>query len=180
MSKIYVDEIAGIASPSTVAIPGHVIQVVSSTKTDTQSQTGLTWTDVSDLSVNITPTSTTSKILVTINLCMGTSEYQSFARLLRDSTSIFVNASPSNRAQVTLAMGGGSSAAVSQYRVENASMTYLDSPATTNQVTYKVQMAARADGTIYAYINRTGRDLDSADGYDTRGVSSITVMEIAG
>ena len=28
MSKIFVDEIAGIASADTVAIPGHVIQVV--------------------------------------------------------------------------------------------------------------------------------------------------------
>ena len=180
MSKIFVDEIAGIASADTVAIPGHVIQVVSSVKTDTQSQLNLTFTDVSDLSVNITPSSTTSKILININLCMGTSNFHSFARILRDSTSILVNSSPSNRAPVTLAMGGSDSAAESQYTIENASMTYLDSPNTTSQITYKVQIAGRADGSSTAYINRTHRDLDNSDGYDTRGVSSITVMEIAG
>ena len=45
-------------------------------------------------------------------------------------------------------------------------------------VTYKVQFTGRADSGT-ARINRTTRDLDHSNGYDARGVSNLTVMEIA-
>ena len=55
----------------------------------------------------------------------------------------------------------------------------LDSPSTTNAITYKVQTACRADGTQATYINRSESDRDTVS-YDPRTVSYITVMEIAG
>jgi hypothetical protein len=60
------------------------------------------------------------------------------------------------------------------------SMDYLDSPATSSSITYKVQASARRDGQGGTmFINRSNPDRDTT-GYDGRGVSSIVVMEIAG
>ena len=61
MSKIYVDEIAGIASPSTVAIPGHVIQTVEGTTT---SEFGVSTTSyVNTLTASITAKYANSKLM---------------------------------------------------------------------------------------------------------------------
>ena len=55
---------------------------------------------------------------------------------------------------------------------------FLDSPATTSATTYKIQgtLGSTYNGTFY--LNRTKNDSDND--YGARGVSSITVMEIAG
>jgi hypothetical protein len=55
-------------------------------------------------------------------------------------------------------------------------MNFLDSPATTSSTTYKLQILSDNASTIA--INRNVRDDNAA--YDPRGVSTITVMEIAG
>jgi hypothetical protein len=55
------------------------------------------------------------------------------------------------------------------------SMNFLDSPATTSSTTYKLQIIS--DGGQTHYINRNARDEDGS--YEPRGVSTITVMEIA-
>jgi len=53
---------------------------------------------------------------------------------------------------------------------------YLDSPATTSATTYKIQIYNNnGSGTIY--INRSQDDTNASN--FPRGVSSITVMEIA-
>ena len=54
-------------------------------------------------------------------------------------------------------------------------MTFLDSPSSTSALTYKVQARVDANGTMY--INRPGNDAN-AD-YGSRGISTLTVMEIA-
>ena len=71
MSKIYVDEIAGIADADTVAIPGHVIQVVQAWKSDSFTTTSTSYVDIPDLSVTITPSSASSKILLTWSFTIG-------------------------------------------------------------------------------------------------------------
>ena len=54
-------------------------------------------------------------------------------------------------------------------------MTFLDSPSSTSALTYKVQARVNSNPTLY--INRTGADAN-AD-YSSRGISTLTVMEIA-
>jgi hypothetical protein len=54
-------------------------------------------------------------------------------------------------------------------------MEYLHSPNTTSSFTYKIQV--RADNTNVIYINRTRADPNVAG--NARGVSSITLMEVA-
>ena len=178
MSKIYVDEIAGIASPSTVAIPGHVIQVVQATKTDTQTIQNTTFTDVSDLSVSITPSSTSSKILVLMHMHHGSVGGIGSFRLVRGATAIHVGDASSLRIQATGGLGYGVSSENSgaYYGGLVSAAQYLDLPSTTSATTYKVQVSERNNAPIV--INRAGYDVDGVNGI--RGTSSITLMEIAG
>ena len=69
------------------AAPGCIVQVVQAVKTDTASHDTNTWTDISGLSLSITPASTSNKILISFH-GSGTTTNIGFIRLLRDSTEI--------------------------------------------------------------------------------------------
>ena len=57
---------------SNASIPsGGILQIQSTTKTDTFSSSSTSFTDITGLSVNITPTSSTSKILVITSVIGG-------------------------------------------------------------------------------------------------------------
>ena len=161
------------ALPSGVG--GKVLQVVSTTKTDTFSlSTGSTYTDITGLSVSITPSSASNKILVMYNVSVGSNGTSGFAytKLLRGSTSIFVGDTAGSRIS---ASNGGTS--ISSNVISKHCIEFLDSPATTSATTYKIQAYAQV-GTAQIYVNRTYSGLDTT-GF-TRDASSITVMEIAG
>lgn len=150
---------------------GSVLQVVSTTKTDTFSMSSTTFGDVTGLSVSITPTSSTSKILVISNLNWGSSANDiNSARLLRDSTVISAGNSASNRSPSFAGMRTASAD-----NIETVSVTFLDNPATTSATTYKVQVRVGSADTVY--VNRTATDTDVSA--FPRAVSSITVMEIS-
>ena len=169
MSKIYVDEIAGIASPSTISIPGHVIQVVSDTLTTQETisvGTNGVYYDTS-LSLNITPTSTTSKILLMVNVGGAGGSADILFRLYRDSTPLDGTGSTSYSATMAVRNNGA------ELLQGTPSMTYLDSPATTSQITYSLKISATSNSTT---IKINDRAVSAA--FCT--VSSITAMEIAG
>lgn len=157
---------------------GKVLQVLQAVKTDAFSTTSTSLVDVSGLSVNITPSSTSSKILVHVDLFLSASFFIGQAQLVRGTTQIYKADTAGNRPTNSITFSQNpSNDGISQ----RSSIMYLDSPATTSQVTYKVQASTRIDGQSGGvfYINRTTQDRDTI-GYDARGVSSITVMEIAG
>lgn len=149
---------------------GKIAQVVSTAKTDTFTTTSTSFVDITGLSVSITPTSNTSKILVMPYVLTGVSgDIAINARLMRDSTAILVGDAASNRPRDTY------------YTAQNItgvgltfSPVYLDSPATTSATTYKVQVFVNS-GT--AYVNRSTLDRDTT-AYDGRTASSITVLEV--
>jgi hypothetical protein len=158
---------------------GSVIQVVSTTKTDTFSTTSTSFTDITGLSVSITPKFATSKILVLFNVYTSANQNSASApvRLLRDSTAIDIGDAASTRPRVSGVFYTGDVTAVVQCSIGVASNTFLDSPATTSATTYKMQMLS-ANGSVTMYVNRTSSDRDS-NTFDPRTASSITVMEIA-
>ena len=168
-----------IASGNVLQAPGHVLQVKSATLTDVQSiSVADTRTDITNLSVSITPSSTSSKILVNTHISYGGSSNNLYAsgNLLRDSTAIGVNTTATGN-QLNISFGLNLVGVANEtYKLRNSSMTFLDSPSTTSALTYKVQGRLDANGTLY--INRTGQDAN-AD-YGSRGISTLTVMEIAG
>lgn len=153
---------------------GAVLQVVSTTKTDTFSTTSTTFTDVTGLSVSITPKFSTSKIYVsfTSNMTADVANSGFQARLVRNSTPICVGDAAASRPQSSV---GGSS--LNTFIAVNVTNQFLDSPATTSATTYKVQMFNSAGTT--SYVNRTQGDRNTTVA-DARYASTITVMEIAG
>ena len=143
---------------------GSVLQVVQTVKTDTATTTSLSFGDITGLSVSITPTSATSKILVLLTLGGVANTLNAVQiNLVRNSTNIAQPDSGTNKATMNPFPGGGTLSF-------NTSINWLDSPATTSATTYKVQW--KVDGST-GYLNRhTGNT-------DYNSVSTITVMEIA-
>jgi hypothetical protein len=154
-----------------VALGGKVLQVVSTTKTDAFTLTSTTYTDVTGLSVSITPTSTSSKILVMATV-PGSANPASVAiqmRLMRNSTPIAIGDAAGSRTQVSMAGMPQSTSETTALGVD-----FLDSPSTTSATTYKIQVRGNTANLIA--VNRTVTDTDNSN--LARSVSTITVMEI--
>ena len=164
------------ASALTGSLPagmgGKILQVVQDVKTDTFSTNSQAFVDVTGLSVSITPSSASNKILVMVSLALGNNGTHSDARLMRNSTPIAIGDASSNRTRSTFHLSS-----VSNTDIPTPSMTWLDSPATTSAVTYKMQVAVPYSSSYVIYVNRGADDSDA--GYAGRLVSTITVMEVA-
>ena len=183
MSTLKVNSIipvSGVGTDSTtLKNGGGITQIKQAVKTDTFSTTSSTFTDVTGLSVSITPTSSTSKILVKVSLgfvsgyASNSSTYPHFV-LVRGSTQIGKGTTASgNRTNCSFAVltnlhGGYSGTA--------ASFEFLDSPATTSATTYKLQMLSGFSGRTI-YVNRMYNDDNEV--YTTRSASTFTLMEVS-
>ena len=122
---------------TTVASTPKIGQVVTATTSSSTSSASAGWVDITGLSVTITPTSATSKILIVSSFTTATSSgasslyFTGYVQLLRTSTSLqngFV---------------GGyypSGPALNTASYDPYSIQYVDSPATTSATTYKMQM----------------------------------------
>ena len=151
---------------------GKIGQVVQTVKTDVFSTTSSSFVDVTGLTVNITPSATSSKILVNVNLSIHSSDNAISGQLFRDSTQIALGDASSNRARSfgSGAYGGTIGNTILLY----PNTSFLDSPNTSSQVTYKVKGAAVGGGTLY--YGRTHDDTDNSQ--FARTIQSITVMEV--
>lgn len=161
----------GTTWASVAASLGKIGQVQSTTKTSTTSTTSDSFTDITGMSVSITPTSTSSKVLVVAMVNVGVPVGDAAAlKLVRNSTDIGIGDSASNRVRAT--------AGVMSYNADKIGcvpIVFVDSPSTTSATTYKLQWKRRfASGTIY--LNRSADDTDSSS-YE-RTASTITAIEI--
>ena len=149
---------------------GKIGQVLQTVKTDRSTYGTAAWADISGMSVTITPSATTSKILVMTDAFISvTSNYGAHIKLLRDSTDIYVGDAAGSRSQA-------SKGAVYYHGASGFSMAfhYLDSPSTTSATTYKLQWYPENTATIA--IGGTQSDGDAV--YNSRTANSITVMEV--
>ena len=157
-------------------IKGLVRQVVSVTKTDTFSTSSNSYTDLTGLSLNITPSSTSSKILLTTQITFGGSQSMyGFARFVRGSTAIGIGdqgESSQQRASIPL---DNPNVSHDIYKVRNSAAEFLDSPSSSSSLTYKIQVLIH-DNSQTMYINRASNNDDAA--YNGRYISSLTAMEI--
>ena len=151
---------------------GKVLQVFQAVKTDTFTRTssGGDVGDVTGLSVSITPSSTSNKVLVLANVMHGSAiSQENYVKIVRDSTDVYVGDAAGSRQRMSASARESKTGSQSQ-----AAMVFLDSPNTTSSVTYKIQ--AGAEGGNIVYINRSENDGDNSG--IARTASQITVMEI--
>ena len=173
MSQLKVNSIIPVAGvPSGGG--GGIIQIKQTFKSDVTSLTNnssSSYSDISGMSVSITPTSTSSKILVTFVASVSTnsSDRNNSIKLVRDSTDICKSTAGSslNATIIDKTFDG-------KY-IMNFTQTFLDSPATTSATTYKLQWAAEGSGgsSKTYYLNRKG------DNSNEGATSTITVMEVS-
>jgi hypothetical protein len=162
---------SGQSIPKAALPTGSVLQVVSTAKTDTFSTSSTSFTDITGLSVSITPTSATSKILIMFSVPASSSSSSGwYLNLVRNSTDIIVADTAGSRVSSTI-----STYIAPTQQSFSMAYQYLDSPTTTSATTYKLQLRAQSGFT--AFVNQTATDVNNSD-YN-RATSSLTVMEIA-
>jgi hypothetical protein len=154
ISTAYVNQILP-KDTARVAIPGHVIQVVQSS-TSTQVSSTSTSDTFTGLTANITPTLSTSKILVLVSQHVYISGDNGIGlQLYRNSNAVFNLGNYAIFAQTAgIAMA-------------HVALNYLDSPSTTSQITYSTYFRSRDSGETVG-VQR-----------DSQNTSTITLMEIA-
>ena len=157
---------------------GKILQIVQTAKTDTASfafSSTNTFSDLTGMSVSITPSATSSKILIMFTVAIGGNSGSFHIRLLRGSTNIALGDASSSRTHSTISFRP----AGAPYGLETAplSHSFIDSPNTTSATTYKLQGTAGASYNTTWYLNRSQSDSD-AD-YGGRPVSTITAIEVA-
>lgn len=169
-------EVNGTVKATAFEGAGRVLQVIQTVKTDAFTTTSTSMTDITGFSVSITPRSTSSKILVMVNVSMLSNNggWGSLINLLRDSTNL-TSSSIGGSADTYNAwnVGGGGGMSNNERKYNSPSISFLDSPSSTSSLTYKCQLQVNG-GSTTAYFNRWGLNTDHA------GVSTITVMEIQG
>ena len=173
MSTLKVNTLQNASGGNSIANVGKIIQVVSTTKTDTWSSSSANsaFVDITGLSVNITPASSSHKVYVTISQSTRAA-YRMCLQLMRDSTAIALGDADGNRTRTTVGTQGMAHADSSPA----FPFAFLDSPSTTSQVTYKMQMIGEHS---VVYVNRSGSEGDGNVAITPRMISTITVMEVA-
>jgi len=144
---------------------GKVLQVISATKDDAFNTSSTSLTDITGLTLNITPAASSSKILIFGSISSSYRNYISTFQLVRGSTNIAIGGSSDTFRGTTSRYAEGVPNSLS---LTNHSFNFLDSPSTSSQTTYKIQVKVNG-GSIY--IN------DRANG-DSSYISTITAMEI--
>ena len=167
LTRLGLNQAVNLATNVTGTLPtanggSKVGQVIQATTSSAVNVASTSYSDTG-LTVNITPTATSSKILVEVNqnivTDIDTTAANSKIKLLRDSTTAVEFANNIARTEA-----GGASA------VKFGNLTtfsHLDSPSTTSQITYKTQGAISSTSN-----NGTARFQNSSV------TSIITVMEI--
>ena len=156
-----------------------ILQVVQAAKTDTASTTSGTYVTISGLSVDITPSSSSNKILVIADVKAGNDGGNGYyLQIVRDSTAIYVGDAASGKQQCVQQTYGGGDTGEGKYGMAKMGGTFLDSPNTTSQVTYAVQfLRLGGNSPTTLYVNRVGSE--TAGEYVGRAASSITAIEVA-
>ena len=113
---------------------GKVLQVVQVYLQTSFTTASTTYVDVTGLTVDITPSASDSKILVSSYLTCSCTNWFA-AKMVRDSTDIIVSTAATG-VQTNLTWSNNSTYG---YGVAGYSPTLLDDPATTSTVTYKIQ-----------------------------------------
>jgi len=152
---------------------GNIIQVVQNTKTDKFSTTTVltSTTEITGANATITPSASSSKVLVMISGAFGvsTNNYGVALQLKRGTTLISVG---DLRGSETRASAG--SPVDGSGWAQNFNITFLDSPSTTSATTYKLFLGVESGATA-----SIGGSYASGGTYNMSIPTNIVLMEVA-
>ena len=157
---------------------GKVLQVVHVQKTDVFTSTTNSFVDVTGLTADITPSATSSKVLIMVSVSGQMSQSESNVGKLTifrggsdHFTSLLTGSTITNGTFQFTSKAIGADSTTTAFETENYHI--IDSPSTTSQLTYNVK-ARIGSGTLYI-----GR-VENPDNVSARprGISTITLMEI--
>ena len=174
MSTLYVDNLQPNLG-SRVMAAGHVVQVVQAAETATGTVSGGAWQTI--VSASITPTSTSSKIVITCNGCFSnpssSGNLEFTTRTLSSATgAVQVGDTSGNKTSGNTVLWLGQDSA---YDGVSPAWTVVDEPSSTSPVTYSLQVYGSESQSVNYNKQRQNADAE----YTIRGSSTITLMEIA-
>ncbi len=159
---------------------GKILQVAQTVKTDTQTQTTAgQFLEITGMTVSITPSSSSNKILVQGKVDIGSASQtdRHGIRIVRTvggtATPVGLGDADGNRQRFTTGAFGFYNQFLNT--IISVPFMFLDSPSTTNAVSYKIEAYHAANANLY--INKS--DEDQNNGNNGRGISLITAMEVA-
>lgn len=168
---------ANVITGSTV-YSGAPLQIVQTVKLDTFSGGGVntTWYPITGFTANITPSSTTNKILVMADMQLGMGYWTLRGILTRNGANVTgsFGTARSTRQGVTFCVNWYENG-VSGYQMIRQAFDYIDSPASTSVQSYGISISGYS--TYGVYMNRSGVDTDSSD-YFGCPASSLTLIEV--
>ena len=182
MSTLKVNSIIPVSGVPTGG-GGGIVQTVKAVKTDTASQSSIgspgSWSLEGTFDASITPTSTSSKILITMMISCGMNLGGGITtRLCRkigsgsENNTFAAGDSSSNRRTVT-----SSTEINNAHPVSTIPLSFLDSPSTTSACKYYIRMQHMTGATQTLYLNRS--DVDSDDASYPRAISTIILQEVS-
>ena len=158
---------------------GSIIQVVQAFKDDTASLTNTaTITDISGLSVTLTPASSSSKFLITAKVSLSWVQYQNHNLFININGSVVGSGAAASTRSVGNS-GFGYPSTSNEHMQLPISIDYLVNASNANAHTIKLQWnAPDTTGNRTIYLNRTKTDNDHPNS-GSRYTSTLTVMEVA-
>lgn len=162
---------------------GSVLQVVSNTYTGRFLGNSTSYEEIPGLTTSITPRSSSSKVLVQINVsysAFGHGGFKVYRSQGGTDTLLSVgdaNASQTNQVREVIHFYRTTGNSTS-YDMDSASVTILDTPATTSPVSYKLFAGVSHSNTYYVTINYQYSEGNYA--YSSTTISTMTLTEIAG
>tara|TARA_Y100000401_G_C8191407_1_gene158926 strand:- start:57 stop:593 length:537 start_codon:yes stop_codon:yes gene_type:complete len=162
--------------PNSNLASGRILQVQSTLKTDSfSSSTASSDVDITGLSVNITPSSTSSKILVMAHVTVNSNGTSGVHIRIKRGSTVVGGGSSGSRTPFGFVTDAGQ--ADGNRAITTGGYNFIDEPSSTSQLTYKVTYE-QYNGSNTVKVN-TNLNENGAS-YDDIFTSGITVMEIAG
>ena len=158
---------------------GGIIQVKQSVLTSATHQNinaGANY-DWSNLTCTITPTRSDSKIMITSMLSLvGESSHPFYVKIKRNGS--YISAARGDASGSRELVTTGIPTQSNDYTLGNVFVQFLDSPASTSAQTYMFTISHGSNAQRAIYVNKTDNDGNSYQ--YTRGISTMTLMEISG
>jgi hypothetical protein len=152
------------------------VQTVQTFATNNFTVSATSMTTITGVTVTITPTNTSNKVLVNISLVWSapTAGYDHAFQLLRNGTPVGIGTLGTTGPNYSFmqVQGGGN-------QQQTTNWQYLDSPATTSACVYTVQVRTQSGGGAFTLNNSAAFLNGGTDVYQGGYGSSITAQEIA-